>query len=169
MITLHLLTEDIAEELFQFELDNRAFFETMVPSRGDDYYVFENFYDKLTELIQERVEKTAFMYIIRNESGQLIGRINLVNADAETKTAELGYRIGEHFGNQGYATEAVHLIVQEAKQHQLQSVYASTVTDNVRSQTVLTKNQFQLISREKEAVEWNGEKMDFLIFEYRCS
>lgn len=32
-----------AENLFEFELENRDYFEEMVPSRGDDYYNFETF------------------------------------------------------------------------------------------------------------------------------
>lgn len=33
-ITINLLNENDAEELFEFEIVNRMFFEEMVPSRG---------------------------------------------------------------------------------------------------------------------------------------
>lgn len=31
------------ESLYEFEIENRIFFEEMVPSRGDDYYIPEVF------------------------------------------------------------------------------------------------------------------------------
>lgn len=167
-LTLELLSEDMADELLQFELDNRAFFESMIPGRGDDYYNPETFRAVLRGLIQERVEGTAFMYIIRNEEGQLAGRMNLVNIDPETKTAEVGYRIGEAFGNRGYATEAVRLVLLEAAHLKLRYVQASTIDINEASQSVLIKNQFQLIGRDPEQIEWNGMKFDFLTYRYEC-
>ena len=37
---LHVADE---ENLFNFELENRTFFEEMVPTRGDEFYNPENF------------------------------------------------------------------------------------------------------------------------------
>ena len=37
---LHVADE---ENLFNFEVENRTFFEEMVPTRGDEYYNFEAF------------------------------------------------------------------------------------------------------------------------------
>ena len=37
------LQEKHFEKLFKFELENRGYFEEMVPSRGDDYYNLETF------------------------------------------------------------------------------------------------------------------------------
>lgn len=42
-ITLSQLTYVDMESLYTFELTNRAYFEKLVPSRGDDYYDFNNF------------------------------------------------------------------------------------------------------------------------------
>ncbi|WP_347232258.1 hypothetical protein [Halobacillus litoralis] len=42
-ITMDKLKIDDAQDLFDFESENRAFFEKMVPSRGEDYYNFETF------------------------------------------------------------------------------------------------------------------------------
>lgn len=38
------LQEKHFEKLFKFELENRGYFEEMVPSRGDDYYNLEHLY-----------------------------------------------------------------------------------------------------------------------------
>lgn len=42
-IMLVKLQEKHFEKLFKFELENRGYFEEMVPSRGDDYYDLETF------------------------------------------------------------------------------------------------------------------------------
>ncbi|WP_306798788.1 hypothetical protein [Oceanobacillus saliphilus] len=44
-IAIKKLQEDL-EKLFEFEIENRAYFEEMVPSREDDYYNFEIFFKK---------------------------------------------------------------------------------------------------------------------------
>ncbi|MFX3625642.1 MAG: GNAT family N-acetyltransferase [Ectobacillus sp.] len=168
-LTLHPLTEKIAHELLQFELDNRAFFESMIPSRGDNYYSFPVFLGILQGLIKKYEKGTAFMYIIRNEAGEIIGRINLVNIKKDTKTAELGYRIGEAFGSKGFATEAVRLVLQEAKKHGLHYVQASTIDMNEASQAVLVKNHFQLVSRECGRIQLDDKTYDVLTFQYDCT
>jgi ribosomal-protein-alanine N-acetyltransferase len=167
-LTLEPLSEHTADELLQFELDNRSFFESMIPRRGDDYYNPQVFRTILRGLIQERINGTAFMYMIHDEERRLVGRIHLMNVNPETKTAEVGYRIGEKFGNHGYATEAVHLLLQEAARLGLRYVQASTLDVNGSSQTVLIKNNFTLIGRDPEQLEWNGMNLDFLIYQYEC-
>ena len=55
------------------------------------------------------------MYAIRNERGEIVGRINLVTVQrGPVQSAEIGYRIGEQYSGRGYATQAVGLVVREA-------------------------------------------------------
>ncbi len=35
--------------------------------------------------------------LIRNEENEILGRINLVDIDSETRISSLGYRVGEKF------------------------------------------------------------------------
>jgi len=48
------------ENLYEFEIENRTFFEEMVPSRGDDYYIPEVFKVRNESLLDEQVKGLSF-------------------------------------------------------------------------------------------------------------
>jgi [ribosomal protein S5]-alanine N-acetyltransferase len=141
-IKLEILQNKDAESLFQFETENRAFFETMVPSRGDNYYLFEQFLKILKELLGEQTDRKSFFYLIKDESSKIIGRINLVDVDWNNKAVEIGYRIGEPFLKMGLATKALRLILKEADKMDIRTIYAKTTHNNIGSQKVLENNGF---------------------------
>lgn len=58
-IKLGILQKKDAEPLFQFETENRAFFETMVPSRGENYYKYDQFLRIMEELLSEQVDRKS--------------------------------------------------------------------------------------------------------------
>lgn len=55
-MTIHIeaLQEKHAEEVLAFELENRAFFESVIPPRPDTYYTIERLKEILKELEEER-------------------------------------------------------------------------------------------------------------------
>jgi [ribosomal protein S5]-alanine N-acetyltransferase len=61
-IKLELLQKKDSELLFQFETENRAFFETMVPSRGENYYPYDQFLRIMEELLSEQVDRKLFFF-----------------------------------------------------------------------------------------------------------
>ena len=95
-ITINLLGESDAQELFKFELKNRAFFDRVGFPRGDSYYELNNFNTVMKESIEEQEKGLANMYLIKNHNGMILGRINLLSiVRGSINKAELGYRIGE--------------------------------------------------------------------------
>lgn len=120
----------------------------------------------LAEVIDEQNRGQRYMYLMRDEAGQVVGRINLYDISREDlPRAELGYRVGERHNGRGYATAAVALIMAEAFQrHGLQRVEASTVVDNFASQIVLLKNGFQFVGRSPSYTKVNGQWLDFVHF-----
>lgn len=48
------------ESLYEFEIENRIFFEEMVSSRGDDYYIPEVFKIRNESLLDEQVKGLSF-------------------------------------------------------------------------------------------------------------
>jgi [ribosomal protein S5]-alanine N-acetyltransferase len=141
-IKLEILQNKDAEPLFQFETENRAFFETMVPSRGDNYYLFEQFLKIMEELLCEQADRKSLFYLIKDESSKIIGRINLVDVDWNNKAGEIGYRIGEPFLKMGLATKALKLMLEEAEKMNIRTIYAKTTHNNIGSQKVLENNGF---------------------------
>ena len=161
-ISLELLDLKNAQDIYDFEVENRAYFEENLPSRGEDYYVLENYNNIIEELIDEQNHGECFMYVIRNETGKVIGRINFVSVKNEkTKTAELGYRIGQTEIGKGIATRAVKMALNLGfERHQLDEVTAGTSTDNIASQKILEKNGFTCIGIDKNYMQLNGKQVD---------
>ncbi|WP_179295631.1 GNAT family N-acetyltransferase [Bacillus sp. FJAT-45350] len=151
-IRLEKLTEQDGQSLFAFEKQNRSFFETMVPSRGDEYYIYENFERGLKALVEEQLEGTSLFYLIKDESNLILGRMNVVDIEKEDQSGSIGYRIGEAFLKKGIASKALAILLHEAKEHKIKQLYAKTTIENVGSQKVLEKNGFLQIGK----VDSNG-------------
>ncbi|MBU3146745.1 GNAT family N-acetyltransferase [Clostridium sp. CF012] len=166
-IIIRLLEEADIQELFKFEIENRAFFERMGFDRGDSYYEINNFNAIIKALVEEQENGLAFMYLIRDYKGKIIGRVNLVSVvRGSFNKAELGYRIGEDYQGRGYATKAVNLAICEAaSKHKLHRVEAGTSPYNIGSQIVLVKNGFQFTGRNSKYIYKNGKWHDSIIFE----
>ncbi|MCT8138317.1 GNAT family N-acetyltransferase [Anaerobacillus sp. CMMVII] len=166
-ILLERLTENNAEKLFQFEQENRVFFETMVPSRGDEYYLYETFLNRHHEILEEQKIGSCQFYLIMDCTGLILGRVNLVGIDRENVSAHIGYRVGERYLGKGVAKQAVAKMLEEAKNQQLRTIYAKTTSNNLASQKVLKKNSFQLISKDQKEVEFNGEMIQFFHYQWK--
>lgn len=141
-IYIELLTDKDAEELYRFEMDNRAFFEKMVPSRGEEYYHFATFKRILTELLKEQNEGISYFYLIRNADRAIVGRMNLVDIDKISQIGNIGYRVGESYIGKGIAQKALNLLLQRALKYNVNELHAKTTIQNIASQKVLEKNEF---------------------------
>lgn len=159
-ISLSLLQENDAEELLEFETDNRRFFEKMVPGRGDDYYRWETFILRHQELLEEQERGICRFYLVKDPDGNIAGRINLVDIDAEAGTAEIGFRLGENYGGKGLGSNALNLLL--SSESILKQIHAKTTTVNKSSQKVLEKNGFIHMGISDDEFEMNGEKMRFV-------
>ncbi|MBL4933218.1 GNAT family N-acetyltransferase [Clostridium paridis] len=166
-IIIDLLKESDAQELFKFELKNRAFFERVGFPRGDNYYELNSFNTIIKELVQEQDNGLVYMYLIKDHAGMILGRINLVSIERGCfNKAELGYRVGEEHQGKGYVTSAVKLILDEAaNKHGLHRLEAGTSPNNIGSQIALIKNGFQFVGRYNKYIYKNGEWCDSIFFE----
>lgn len=166
-IGIKLLEKSDEEELFKFELENRAFFESKFLSRDSSYYNFNSFKSIVKELIEEQKKDLVYMYLITTENGEIVGRANLVSITRENfNKAELGYRIAENHQGKGYATSAVKLVLDEATStHKFHRIEAGTSPDNIGSQIVLIKNGFQFTGRYNQYIYQNGKWIDGINFE----
>ncbi|MCI0765815.1 GNAT family N-acetyltransferase [Bacillus sp. TL12] len=154
-IYIEKLKEQDAEELFAFECCNRDFFEKMVPSCGDNYYVYETFQPKHDGLLKEQKEGISYFYLIRNMKKSIVGRINLVDIERDRQSGYLGYRVGKDFVGKGIATKAVQLLLNQAAKKQITEIHAKTTNTNVASQIVLGKSGFLRTEIDKTATELN--------------
>lgn len=165
-ISIAKLQKVDAEALYQFEHENRSFFEKMVPSRGNDYYIREIFNQRHTQLLEEQRMESCYFYLIKNKLGTIVGRINLVDIDKTLKIGHLGYRVGKIHTGKGIASRAVKLLLDEITMHHIHLVRAKTTTTNLASQKVLENNGFTRLGSSNETFELNGEKLKFVDYEW---
>lgn len=168
MIKIEPVSMANAKEILAFELENRSYFESMLPSRGDDYYVYENFIKIIGEICEDQRLGTLYMNIIRNAENEMVGRVNLfpIELEGHSRAFELGYRIAEKHQGKGYATEAVKQLMHLAFEvFEIDCVQALTAPHNLASQNILIKNDFAFIKRIPNDVEVNGVFEDSVVFE----
>ena len=161
-ICIEELQKSDAENLLDFELRNRVFFEETVPTRGDEYYTPEIFNKRLVALLDEQLQGISRFYLIKNKEHRIVGRINVVDFDENLKSCHLGYRIGEEHTGKGVASKAIALLVGSHLDPNIEVIHAKTTTNNIASQKVLEKNGFEKVVTTGEPFAFNGQKVNFI-------
>ncbi|MFG6462880.1 GNAT family N-acetyltransferase [Roseateles sp. DXS20W] len=172
MPALHLTppTPDCADELLRFETDNRAFFEARINSRPPGYYSPDGVRAAIALAEREAAEDKAYQFLVRTAAGELVGRVNLAGVKRKHfQMADLGYRIAESAGGQGYASEAVRLVLLRAfGELGLVRIEANARVGNEGSVKVLLRNGFREFGRSTQSFELGGVWHDRLHFERRA-
>ncbi|MDX8046482.1 GNAT family N-acetyltransferase [Gracilibacillus sp. S3-1-1] len=163
-LKIEQLQYDDAEKLLAFELENRDFFEEMVPSRGDEYYKVDIFNKQLQNLLDEQVEGLSYYHLIKSKEGTILGRINLVDIDHSQQLGHVGYRVGKAYTGSGIASEALRLLIESMSKQGIRKLLAKTTTNNIASQKILTRNGFEQVTTDTEEFEMNGQTVKFIYF-----
>lgn len=166
LLELSLLKESDAHDVWQFEIENRRYFATYISDRGDDY--FAHFPRYFAEDMAEQERGVYRLYLARQGSGELIGRVNLrdIRLQNNRRTATLGYRIGERFSGQGCATQAVALVCRTAQYElQLHQITVMTTVQNVGSQRVLVKSGFEVTEGSPTSLNVNGKSVQTIHYQ----
>lgn len=140
-VRLEKLNLNQLQILYEFELENKSYFDSIGLSRPDSYYNLTSFSESLNELILEQEEQLHLMYCVFNDD-EIVGRINLFNI--KDSTAEVGYRISEKHQGKGYASKALKLLLEIAYDLKFTKIHAGCDRSNIASQNVLIKNGFVL-------------------------
>ena len=158
---------DVADELLRFETDNRAFFEARINSRPAAYYSPEGVRAAIALAEREATEDKGYQYLVRTASGELVGRVNLIGVKrSHFQMADLGYRMAESACGQGYASEAVRLVLAKAfGELGLARVEANARVGNEGSVKVLLRNGFREFGRSTRSFLLDGVWHDRLHFE----
>jgi len=160
-IEIQLLSLEDEVALFKFERNNRQFFEKWVPGRGEEYFKFENFQNRYQELLKEQENGESFFYLIKDEVGKILGRINLFDIDSIEKVAEVGFRVGSEYAKRGVASQALMLLLEL---HSDFTFKAKTTSNNLGSQKVLKKAGFKTVAVDEDSFEMNGQQVNFIYY-----
>lgn len=164
---IELLNQFHKKELLEFEIRNKDYFEKTCLPRGEKYYEESNFNNIIDELVAEQGKGLHYMYVIKNSEKRIVGRINLVDiVKGPFNKGEVGYRIGEEFIGNGYAKEAMKLVLEEAiNKYKIHRLEAGVSIENISSQKVLEKSGFKYIGTYEKYIYLNGSWQDNMIFE----
>lgn len=166
-IYIEKLQQQDFDKLYRFESENRAFFERMVPGRGDEYFQYETFLGLQKTLLEEQAFGSSHFYLVKNDLGEIVGRINAVDLNHIGRSAQIGYRVGEAFCGKGVANRALQLLIKELPVLNIGKLYAKTTITNIASQKVLENNGFKKVVSEEAPLELNGEMVRFVHYEWR--
>ena len=153
------LTPQDADELAGLLLENRDFLAPFEPIRSDGYFTAAG----QREAIEKKTSRVFGILV----AGRVAGTVTISNiAPGHFQSANLGYWVAQAFNDRGLATwavgEVVDLAFTELGMHRLE---AATLVDNVRSQRVLEKNEFELIGLARRYLLIAGEWRDHLLFQ----
>lgn len=162
-VLLEPLNLEDAYDLLSFEKENKDYFERFVPSRGEDFYDNYSFIHRMENLIKEQKDGIGIYFLIKNNHGNILGRINVAEFDRESGHGILGYRIGKQYIKRGIASKALQMLLDNAVTLAIHSLSAQTTTENKGSQKVLLRNGFvEDTSVAKYKVSFN-DTTDYLI------
>lgn len=166
--TLRLCPADPANaaEVLAFELENRAYFESILAGRGDAYYHLEHVAATLAQA-QERAAAGLEYHVLAWYDEELVGRLALRNIERNTYCrATLGYRFGQRHSGKGLATAATRQLCELALgELGLHRIEALTGLNNLASQAVLRKSGFTQFGHAHAAFRHGGHWQDLLYFE----
>ncbi|MEZ9391239.1 GNAT family N-acetyltransferase [Vibrio splendidus] len=160
-VFLHLLHSNDADDLLEFELENREWFEAFVPARDDSFYSNAGVAEQVTSFLREYDNGEMIPMLIKDANGTICGRINVRDIDQNAESGELGYRVGHAFGSKGIASNAVRTsLIYLAEHSSLKYVDAYALVGNVGSNKILSKAGFDLVERVESYAVFKGKDQD---------
>jgi ribosomal-protein-alanine N-acetyltransferase len=167
MTTTRLVDLDDAAVLAGLVVRNRDFLAPWEPVRPDSYFTVHGQVAVIAEALERFEDRTQVPRVILDETGQVVGRINLNNVvRGAFQSASVGYWLAEEAGGRGLATAAVADMVTLAFELEgLHRLEAGTVRENVRSQAVLERNGFVQFGYAPRYLSIAGRWQDHLLFQ----
>lgn len=151
-----------APELLLFEQQNRAWFEQHVEARPNDFYSLLGVQTHIAELLMDKALGKGIPTLLVDQHQVIVGRVNLANIGKGK--AFLGYRLAHSQTGKGLAKQAVSMMIELAKQSDIQRVIGLTSVDNIASQHVLTSHRFVKKRRLEDFTVVNGDAKDCIEF-----
>ena len=116
----------------------------------------------MAQAARDAVPRTAYhLAIVLRAGGQLIGGCRIEIRSAATGSGDLGYVLDRRHWGQGYATEAMHVLVAFGfGRLALHRIWATCDVDNLASARVLEKLGMQREGQLRQTVRRRGEWRD---------
>lgn len=161
---LELLSKEHAETLFQFELENREWFESTIPARDSEFYSLQGVRQHIQLFLLDYTAKTLIPMLIIDDCGKILGRVNVTKIDRKKHQAHIGYRVGKAFTNRGVAKFGVKSMIRMVEKLGIRELIAYASLDNIASRRVLEACGFRLVRLMPNYTELNNLPLDYSEF-----
>ena len=155
-----------ADLLLQFELTNRVWFETLISSRGDDFYNQAGVKTHISSLLagEQRGENYSAVLI---ENNIIVARANIKNICDRSNVCEVGYRVGQKNIGKGYASYCLSELIRIAQiSYGVKTILADVLDNNPASAAILKKLAFSVISHQDNYITLNGDILGCTRYRY---
>lgn len=141
--------------LEDFEIENRAWFESMIAPREESFYKERGVENHILHLSKLSELGKAYSGVLV-ENNQIVARANLHKMDANQ--ADVGYRVSQHHLGKGYASYCLKQLIEVAKTNGLTKLNGQVLSNNEASKHVLLKQGFIEVSVDKSDTHINGKQ-----------
>jgi len=136
------LNKSHADQLLAFEMENRAFFESVIAPREEVFYSPTGALEHIENLLHLNSQSLAYPYVLV-QNGSIIARANIKEMQSDD-VAEIGYRVGKTHVGKGVGSLCVAHLVNAGINLGLKQLSAFVINNNPASEKVLLKNGFRL-------------------------
>ena len=151
-----ILSQQHAQQLFDFELDNKAWFESMIAPRGQAFYSKNGIYSHIEAQIKAMASGVSICGVLVKDD-LIVARANL--RDITAHKASVGYRVAQQFTSQGFASFCLSEIIAKAQALGIRTLEANVLDNNPASKHVLEKQGFKSFSYEPCFLTLNNQPL----------
>ncbi|MFT5958645.1 MAG: diamine N-acetyltransferase [Polaribacter sp.] len=150
---------------FLYDIENNdSFWEVSHTQTPFSKYILKQYIENAHLDIFEA--KQLRLLIEEKSTKKQIGMIDLFDFNPQHKRAGVGILIHPHFQQNGFASEALSLLIKYAFTHlNLHQLYANITANNTKSIALFTKYQFEKIGVKKEWILSEGKFKDEILFQ----
>ncbi|WP_347460562.1 GNAT family protein [Clostridium sp. DMHC 10] len=151
--------------MFEYYVRNRQHLKPFEPSREESFYTFEMQKQILMENYKQFLNGEGINFGIYMEN-DLVGKVQISNITYGVfKNAIVGYSMDKNYQGKGWMKQALSLVLNYAfDEMELHRIEASTLVDNIKSQSVLIGCGFEKLGLNKKYLYINGEWRDHITF-----
>lgn len=152
-----LLSKHHLNQLLNFELENRAWFESFIEPRDNAFYSEQGVCEHIDAEIDKVNSGAAFCGLLIKDN-DIVARANL--RDICANKAFVGYRVSKRFTSQGYASFCLASLIKIAKiEFDVQYLEAKVLENNPVSKHVLLKQGFEIIGSVPNFIILNNKAL----------
>jgi ribosomal-protein-alanine N-acetyltransferase len=157
-----LLSKHHLMQLLSFELENRAWFESLIEPRGNAFYSVQGVSAHIDSEIEKVNSGSAFCGLLIKDN-EIVARANL--KDIEANKAFVGYRVSKNFISQGYASFCLASLIKIANtEFNIKTLEAKVLENNPASKHILLKHGFEIIGSLPNFLTLNSKQLTCLAF-----